>query len=190
MEGDLPDSCPVCGSLSVEFEGFGPFYSASAEHLGQWKPLDITDILQGIPSKVESLITKTATYGVFVAVGVGVLVLVGVEVSVGAMVLVGVLVAVRLGIVVAVLLGVAVALAVPVAVRVAVGVAVAEVVGVAVDVAVRVAVAVGVDVAVLVLVAVAVFVDLATGAKIMALGTINELYSMAPASHCVPNGRV
>jgi rubrerythrin len=56
LEGDPPHTCPVCGSLSVEFEWFGPFYSATAERLGQLKPEDIIDILQGIPDEVSAII--------------------------------------------------------------------------------------------------------------------------------------
>lgn len=57
LEGAPPHSCPVCGALSVEFEGFGPFYSGSAEHLGQLVPEDIINILEAIPSQVEAVIT-------------------------------------------------------------------------------------------------------------------------------------
>lgn len=56
LEGDPPHACPVCGALSVEFEGFGPFYSATAEHLGQLKPEDIIKILSNIPNEVEAVI--------------------------------------------------------------------------------------------------------------------------------------
>jgi hypothetical protein len=58
LEGDPPHACPVCGALSVEFEGFGPFYSSTAEHLGQLSPEDIINILEGIPDQVEALITN------------------------------------------------------------------------------------------------------------------------------------
>jgi rubrerythrin len=58
LEGDPPHACPVCGALSVEFEGFGPFYSSTAEHLGQLSPEDIIDILEGVPHEVEMAITN------------------------------------------------------------------------------------------------------------------------------------
>jgi rubrerythrin len=58
LEGDPPHACPVCGALSVEFEGFGPFYSATAEHLGQLKPEEIIEILEGIPAEVEAVINN------------------------------------------------------------------------------------------------------------------------------------
>jgi rubrerythrin len=58
LEGDPPHACPVCGSLSVEFEWFGPFYSSTAERLGQLKPEDIIDILQSIPDEVSAIITN------------------------------------------------------------------------------------------------------------------------------------
>src|SRR5215204_3843963 len=41
IEGDRPDACPVCGALAVEFEAFEPFYSRTAEHLGQLPPTEI-----------------------------------------------------------------------------------------------------------------------------------------------------
>ncbi len=56
FEGDPPHACPVCGALSVEFEGFGPFYSSTPEHLGQLKPDEIIDILAGIPDEIEAVI--------------------------------------------------------------------------------------------------------------------------------------
>lgn len=56
LEGTPPHACPVCGALSVEFEGFGPFYSSTAEHLGQLRPEDIIDILESIPNEVEAVI--------------------------------------------------------------------------------------------------------------------------------------
>lgn len=56
IEGDLPDACPNCGALSIEFEGFGPFYSSTSEHLGQRTPQNILSILEIIPEQVEKLI--------------------------------------------------------------------------------------------------------------------------------------
>ena len=50
LEGDPPHACPVCGALSVEFEGFGPFYSSTAEHLGQLAP---EEIINKIVNEVE-----------------------------------------------------------------------------------------------------------------------------------------
>jgi rubrerythrin len=56
MEGDAPDVCPVCGALAVEFEWFGPFYGATAEHLGQLTPADMMDIIAVIPERVAGAI--------------------------------------------------------------------------------------------------------------------------------------
>ncbi|MEM6284189.1 MAG: DinB family protein [Chloroflexota bacterium] len=57
LEGAPPHACPFCGVLSVEFEAFGPFYSATAEHLSQLRPEGIITILDGIPDEVEAVIT-------------------------------------------------------------------------------------------------------------------------------------
>jgi rubrerythrin len=54
IEGDRPDACPVCGALAVEFEAFEPFYSRTAEHLGQLPPSEILAILQGGPERVAA----------------------------------------------------------------------------------------------------------------------------------------
>jgi DinB superfamily len=51
-EGDRPDVCPVCGALAVEFEAFGPFYSRTAEHLGQLPPGEILAIMRAGPERV------------------------------------------------------------------------------------------------------------------------------------------
>jgi rubrerythrin len=56
IESNLPDACPICGALSIEFEWFGPFYSTTPEHLGQRKPTEIISILEKIPAQVEDLI--------------------------------------------------------------------------------------------------------------------------------------
>lgn len=56
IEGDAPDTCPLCGALSVEFEWFGPFYSSSSEHLGQLSPDKIIQTLESIPGKIESVL--------------------------------------------------------------------------------------------------------------------------------------
>jgi rubrerythrin/uncharacterized damage-inducible protein DinB len=57
IEGDLPDMCPTCGALDIEFEWFGPFYSKTPEHLGQRTPKQILSTLEEIPAKVEELIS-------------------------------------------------------------------------------------------------------------------------------------
>ena len=51
-EGDRPDACPVCGALAVEFEAFEPFYSRTAEHLGQLAPGEILAIVRAGPERV------------------------------------------------------------------------------------------------------------------------------------------
>jgi hypothetical protein len=53
-EGDLPDGCPVCGALAVEFADFGPFYSWTPEHLGQLQPAEILAILRAGPDTVAA----------------------------------------------------------------------------------------------------------------------------------------
>jgi hypothetical protein len=58
LEGDPPHACPICGALSVDFDGFSPFYSSTAEHLGQLSPEDIIEVLEGIPDEIEACITK------------------------------------------------------------------------------------------------------------------------------------
>ncbi len=55
-EGDRPHACDLCGALSVEFEWFGPFYSATPEHLGQLNPTDIIGVLREIPDQVTAAI--------------------------------------------------------------------------------------------------------------------------------------
>jgi rubrerythrin len=59
-EGDRPDSCPVCGTLGVEFEWFGPFYASTPEHLGQLVPAEIVDTLETIPHQVAVAISKVS----------------------------------------------------------------------------------------------------------------------------------
>ena len=54
VKGDRPDACPVCGALAVEFEAFEPFYSRTAEHLGQLPPSEILAILQSGPERVAA----------------------------------------------------------------------------------------------------------------------------------------
>lgn len=56
IEGDLPDACPVCGALSIEFEPFEPFYSSTAEHLGHTSPEEMIQTLAAVPSEVEALL--------------------------------------------------------------------------------------------------------------------------------------
>ena len=57
MEGDSPDTCPLCGALSAEFEWFGPFYSSTPEHLGQLSPDKIIQTLESIPEKLSSVLS-------------------------------------------------------------------------------------------------------------------------------------
>ncbi len=54
IEGDPPHACPTCGAMSAEFEWFGPFYSHTAEHLGQLQPAEIISILNAIPDQVTA----------------------------------------------------------------------------------------------------------------------------------------
>ncbi len=53
-EGELPDVCPICGALAIEFEEFGPFYSWTPEHLGQLRPAEILEILRAGPDTVTA----------------------------------------------------------------------------------------------------------------------------------------
>jgi rubrerythrin/uncharacterized damage-inducible protein DinB len=55
-EGDRPEVCIVCGALGAEFEWFGPFYSATPEHLGQLTPPGILSILATAPDHVAEVI--------------------------------------------------------------------------------------------------------------------------------------
>ena len=55
-EGNRPDACPVCGALGVEFQFFGPFYSATPEHLGQLTPVEILRLMEAAPRQVAELI--------------------------------------------------------------------------------------------------------------------------------------
>ena len=57
-EGNRPDSCPICGALSIEFEWFGPFYATTPEHLGQLMPAEILATLEAIPDDMASVINK------------------------------------------------------------------------------------------------------------------------------------
>lgn len=58
VEGQKPEVCPICSALSTEFESFGPFYAADAEHLGQLSPDAIQETLGGTTSQIGSLIAN------------------------------------------------------------------------------------------------------------------------------------
>jgi len=58
VEDELPDACPICGALSIEFEWFGPFYSSTPEHLGTRTPQDILATLEAIPDEVRHLLDR------------------------------------------------------------------------------------------------------------------------------------
>jgi rubrerythrin len=55
-EGDRPDACSICGALGVEFQLFGPFYSATPEHLGQLTPSEIMTTLEAVPGQLAEII--------------------------------------------------------------------------------------------------------------------------------------
>lgn len=59
VEGAKPDGCPVCGAVGAEFEWFGPFYSATPEHLGQLTPAEVLSVLQSAPEQVAEIIAGT-----------------------------------------------------------------------------------------------------------------------------------
>lgn len=48
--------CPVCNAPQSEFEGFGPFYSSTPEHLGHLRPSKIKEILTQTPVDIEAVI--------------------------------------------------------------------------------------------------------------------------------------
>ena len=56
-EGNRPNVCLVCGAVGAEFEWFGPFYSATPEHLGQLTPAQILSVLAAAPDLVAELIS-------------------------------------------------------------------------------------------------------------------------------------
>lgn len=56
VEGERPDACPNCGALAVEFQLFGPFYSATPEHIGQLTPAEILTLLEAIPAQLAESI--------------------------------------------------------------------------------------------------------------------------------------
>jgi rubrerythrin len=58
VEGDRPDACPACGALAPEFAWFGPFYSSTAEHLGQLRPSEILATLAAAPDAVEAAVAR------------------------------------------------------------------------------------------------------------------------------------
>lgn len=60
VEGNRPENCPLCGALGVEFEWFGPFYTATSEHLGQLGPASILAVLAAVPDEVASLLATTS----------------------------------------------------------------------------------------------------------------------------------
>ncbi len=59
-EGERPEFCSVCGALGVEFEWFGPFYSATPEHLGQLSPTDIVSVLAATPHELARALADTS----------------------------------------------------------------------------------------------------------------------------------
>ena len=59
-EGNRPDFCPLCGALGIEFEWFGPFYLAPAEHLGQLTPKEILTTLELIPDQIADVISAVS----------------------------------------------------------------------------------------------------------------------------------
>lgn len=61
LEGSRPHTCPVCGALAVEIEGFGPFYSATAEHLGQLTPKEIIETLESIQGELAKAMGEIET---------------------------------------------------------------------------------------------------------------------------------
>jgi rubrerythrin len=59
VEGERPDACAVCGALSPEFEWFGPFYSATPEHLGQLRPDATLATLERVPNELSRILSRT-----------------------------------------------------------------------------------------------------------------------------------
>jgi rubrerythrin len=55
-EGVSSEACELCGAIRAEIQGFGPYYAATPEHLGQLTPAQALQILQESPQRVAALI--------------------------------------------------------------------------------------------------------------------------------------
>jgi len=56
IEGKWPEACPICGSLSAQFEWFGPYYSSTPERLGLLAPEQILEIMKAAPEQLAVII--------------------------------------------------------------------------------------------------------------------------------------
>ena len=56
IEGKWPVTCPLCGSLSAQFEWFGPYYSSTPERLGLLTPEQILEIMKAAPEQLDVII--------------------------------------------------------------------------------------------------------------------------------------
>lgn len=50
-----PETCAVCGALSVEFAWFGPFYAETPERLGRLSPTKILATLEATPAEIVQI---------------------------------------------------------------------------------------------------------------------------------------
>jgi rubrerythrin/uncharacterized damage-inducible protein DinB len=56
IEGWSEKTCPICGSLSAQFEWFGPYYSSTPERLGLLAPEQILQIMKAAPEQLDVII--------------------------------------------------------------------------------------------------------------------------------------
>ena len=56
VEDIRPETCPICGALSAQFEWFGPYYSRTPERLGLLTPDQILQIMKATPEQLTMII--------------------------------------------------------------------------------------------------------------------------------------
>ena len=55
VETEGSDTCPHCGAFGVEFEWFGPFYSATQERLGRRRAEEIVAMIRQSPAELAAV---------------------------------------------------------------------------------------------------------------------------------------